>query len=336
MTNKQVFVSYASPDRDTAYSVVDFLEKNNISCFIAPRDVDPGKAFASNLMAAIEQCQAIVLIASDSMNNSEHVLNEVDVVVAKKKRLIPFFIEDFEMNDDFRYYLGRTHRIIAYPDQTSSYFSKLYETLLDLIPKKTKPKEEPSVPKKDSSVSLNTTTVFEYIPDRGIMVNPEDHQRNVSFRTDTFISMFSGIFDSVEELAGADKAKKIFYETGYVCGQNFARRLNSQWEFAEKSSSFESKLKKWCEFDSNVGWGKFSVTIDIDEESEHLEGKLKISECFIVDRMKGKEICNFVRGYCDGVIETLLSVRVNLECVTCPLKNKFKTECVFKITLLDE
>jgi hypothetical protein len=33
-----IFVSYASPDRDAAFRIVAFLEQNGIRCWVAPRD----------------------------------------------------------------------------------------------------------------------------------------------------------------------------------------------------------------------------------------------------------------------------------------------------------
>lgn len=156
-------------------------KKRGVSCFIVPRDVKPGMPYASYLMHAIENCSDIILVASDAMNNSNHVLNEVDVIVAKKKTLIPFFIEDFELNDDFRYYLGRTQRIIAYPELSSAYYEKLYDVLFPLLPQKVSLQSSEDEIKNNTSVSANKSTVFQYLPERGIMISPEDNQRNVSF-----------------------------------------------------------------------------------------------------------------------------------------------------------
>ena len=38
----------------------------------------------------------------------------------------------------------------------------------------------------------------------------------------------------------------------------------------------------------------------------------------------------------DGVIETLLGVKVELICRTCPLKNRFKNACVFDILIKED
>ncbi len=333
--SRDIFVSYTTPDKRVADEVVSFFEGQGISCFIAPRDVDPGKPYAANLMQAINESHVVILIASASINTSEHVLNEVEAIVNKKKPLIPFFIEDFVMSDELCYYLSRTQRIVAYPDPVSSYYGKLLTAAKPHLPK-VEAAEKTVDTATMAAQPTNTTTVFEYIASRGIMINPEDRQRNVSFRTDTFINMLGGIFDNVVTLSGLDKARAIFRETGYTAGRNFAQRLNSSWEFGDGgTASIASKLRKWCEFDSNVGWGRFDVNVTVDEETGDFDGELTINECFIVDRKEKKEICEFIRGYCEGVIETLLCVRVRLECIECPMKNRFKSICRFRILLID-
>lgn len=328
---KEVFVSYTSSDKEVAYKLVSYLEGRNISCFIAPRDVDPGKAYAANLMQAIDHCSVVILIASRAINASEHVLNEVDVIIEKKKPLLPVFIEDFEMNDDYRYYLGRKQWVIAYPESIDTHYSKIYNDMEPYLPKKSEPVAKKTVAEDNADVLQKTKTIFEYIPDRGIMINPEDHQRNVSFRTDTFINMMGGIYEKVAEIAGEESACEIFFNSGYVSGKNFADRINSQWDTGYTLTELKRKLAKWCEFDSAVGWGHFSADIDYSEESG-LSGQLIINEAFVVDKTNKRKVCNFIRGYCTGVIENLLgSGEVELVCRKCPLESRFKVSCVFDI-----
>lgn len=327
---KKIFISYSSQDKTIAYQLMEYLEKNDISCFIAPRDIDGGKPYASALIDAIDKSSAVLLIASKAINESEHVLNEVDVIFEKKKTLLPVFIEDFELIDDYRYYLGRKHWIIAYPDNPQVYFSDILNEVSKYIPTTLRVKEPNPV--KNEREDLSKTTVFDYYPERGIMVNPKDHQRNVSFRTDTFVSMMGGIYEKVESLAGSEEAENIFFESGYVSGKNFAERINNQWDTGYSFEDIKMKINKWCEFDSAVGWGHFSSNLFIDEENDCLNGKICINEPFIVDHKKKRKICSFIRGYSSGVVETLLnSVEVELTCVECPLKSKFKTRCVFEL-----
>lgn len=328
--DKQVFVSYTTPDKGHAYDLVEYLEKGGISCFIAPRDIDPGKPYAKNIMSAIENCEFAVLICSDAVNKSEHVLNEVDVIVEKNKHLIPFFLEEFEMSDDFRYYTGRKQRILAYPDEPQKYYRKLLETI---APDKIFDEKKTQTISDDKQIKdENRKTIFEYIPERGIMINPEDMQRNVSFRTDTLISMFSEIYQDMREKISDTEASEIFFKSGYSSGANFAKRLNDQW--SNSYANFQDKLSKWCEFDSNVGWGRFSVNLDVDVDRGTLSGTLSINECFIIDKHSKCKICSFIRGYCNAVIEVLCDgIDIELECQSCPMTNKFKSECVMSINM---
>lgn len=331
---KDVFVSYTTADKEIAYQIVEFLEKNNIQCFVAPRDIDPGTPYASNLTRAISETNASILVASKAINASNHVLNELDIMVAQNKMILPYFIEDFEMNDDYRYYLGRTQRIIAYPNAVESYYPKIIDAIAPILPKNIKIEQKPAEQKSENPLE-RMQKVFDYIPDRGIMINPEDHQRNVSFRTDTFINMFGGIYEEVVKLSSKEQVDKIFHDSGYTSGQSFAQRLNANWDQAQNVVLYEEKLRKWCAFDSEVGWGKFDIDVDINEETGDFKGQLTISESFIVDNKNKREICQFMKGYCEGVIETLLEVKVKLNCLVCPLKNRFKTTCVFEIEICE-
>lgn len=329
---KDVFVSYTSNDTDYAFLIVKYLEQRGINCFIAPRDIDPGRAYAANLMRALEDCKAVVLIASSNINNSEHVLNEVDVIVEKKKPILPVFIEEFDLNDDFRYYLGRKQWILAYPNDFNTYLVKIMDSIIEHIPNK----KSIEFALESGVVNQKTKTTFDYIPDRGIMINPEDHQRNVSFRSDTLNNMMGGIFEEVKNISNIETAEKMFFSCGYLSGKSFADRINNQWDTGHTFDELNKKLIKWCHFDSNVGWGKFYINVCYDEQ-DFIIGTLTINEAILVDKSQKRRTCQFVKGYCTGVIETLLDfLDVSLECVECPLKNRFNSHCIFNIKVKEQ
>lgn len=328
---KDVFISYTTADKEFAYDLVDFLEKNKVKCYIAPRDVEKGKAYASCLMKAIDECKVVLLVSSNAINASEHVLNEVDVIVDRKKPLLPVVIEDFQLNDDFRYYIGRRQWVVAYPGDPRSFFSSILDELLQYLPREVAV-EETKVEDVIERTDPSKTTIFDFYPERGIMINPKDHQRNVSFRTDTFVNMMRGIYEKIEAVSNSEEAEKAFFDSGYVSGKNFAEKIEEQWNIGFTFEDIKFKFNKWCEFDSSVGWGHFNSSISIDEQNDVLTGTISISEPFIVDYKKKTKICGFIRGYCTGVAETLFnSVEVDLVCKECPLKSKFKTKCVFEI-----
>lgn len=330
---KEVFISYTSADKECAFEIVEYLESAGINCFIAPRNIKPGRPYASNIMDAITECKVAVLISSSHINESEHVLNEVDVIFSKRKSIIPFFLENFQLNDDFRYYIGRKQNIMAYPEDRKSYYPKLLEAIDPEVAIQNDMGESREINKINQRTSRQT--IFEYIPERGIMINPEDHQRNVSFRTDTLINMLGGIYQNIAENLGRKTTSDIFYRAGYVSGKNFARRLCDKWN--NESISIEKKLVKWCQFDSCVGWGKFDIKVEIDEENGNIEGELTVNECFIVDKRSNCKICTFIKGYCESIIETICGeIEIELKCIECPMKNKLKTACVLHIKMKEE
>ena len=329
---KDIFISYTTNDKAVADSLVAYLEGMGFGCFIAPRDIDPGRNYGANIVSAIEDCKLVVLIASHSINESEHCHNEVDVIVDRKKPILPVVIEEFDLDDDYRYYLGRKQQIIAFPEKIEKYYAKILDGVEMYCPRKP---AKVAIKEEASEEDLGATkTVFEYIPERGIMINPEDHQRNVSFRNDTLINLMGGIYEKVAGFVDEKTAEDIFYSSGYAGGRNFGERIKNQWNLGGSFEDIKKKLDKWCKFDSAVGWGRFTAELNYDEEADCLTGVLKISEAFIVDKVGKRKICGFIRGYCTGVIETLLDLPgIELVCKECPLKSMFKNACVFEFNI---
>lgn len=113
---KYVFISYSSGDKGTVDELYVFLQNHGIRCWMAPYSIQPGKSFAMAINDAIqsESCAAFVLIMSANSNRSEHARNEVNLAVNYKKPIIAFRLNnDFALNGEFAYNLGRRHWIDA-------------------------------------------------------------------------------------------------------------------------------------------------------------------------------------------------------------------------------
>lgn len=331
---KLVFISHArEADGKKADRIAEYLESHGIGCFIAPRDITKGASYAPKLVAGIDAATVVLLIGTPAIVGREHILNEIEIAVNKHKTIVQFVIEDYTPSDDLVYYISRKQKLIAPTGDYEAFLPTLENELRITLGLPEKPAGEGA---KDFS-DKTKYKVFQYLSDRGIMINPSDQHRNVSFRSDTFVTMFGRIYDSVARLTDPASAEGIFYDCGCQSGYNFGRRLQSSWD--EKNEylpdSPQEKLAKWCEFDSNVGWGKFDCNISIDPENDSLEGKLTVSECFLVDKSPAhRPVCAFIRGYCEAVIGVLLGdVEVKLTCASCPLVKKFKNVCEFDVSL---
>ena len=111
-----VFISYSTKDKAIADVVCNTLENNGIHCWIAPRNIQPGKPYAREIINGIASSKALLLIYTSNSNSAEHVINEVDAAFNAKKTIIPFLVEDVTMNPELVYYLARKHWLVAYPD----------------------------------------------------------------------------------------------------------------------------------------------------------------------------------------------------------------------------
>ncbi|MDR2571759.1 MAG: toll/interleukin-1 receptor domain-containing protein [Oscillospiraceae bacterium] len=129
-----VFISYNSNDKQLADALCHAVENEGIKCWIAPRDVTGGIAFAEEIINAIDKCGLLVLIASANVKNSHHVLNEIHAAVDKSKIIIPFKTDDDDLTDAYHYYIGKTHWIEAFPNPQEA-FSELIVTIAHLLEK---------------------------------------------------------------------------------------------------------------------------------------------------------------------------------------------------------
>ncbi len=111
MSDPFLFVSHVSEDRGSAAEVVSELERRGIQCWIAPRDVRPGKPYDDEIAAAIDACAAMLLIFSERCNESEYIRREITVAGEARKLVIPFRIEEAQPKRGLRIRLADLHWI---------------------------------------------------------------------------------------------------------------------------------------------------------------------------------------------------------------------------------
>ena len=62
-----VFISHSTKDKAVSDAVCAALENAGIRCWIAPRDVLPGRSFPGEITRGIETSKAMVLVFSNGM-----------------------------------------------------------------------------------------------------------------------------------------------------------------------------------------------------------------------------------------------------------------------------
>src|SRR5579862_1258563 len=107
----RVFLSYASPDAAAANQVCEFLESHGVPCWMAPRDVKPGAAYADAIVRAINESSALVLVLSAAAMASEHVSREVERAASKHKPVVAFRVDGANLSAELEYFLSRSQWI---------------------------------------------------------------------------------------------------------------------------------------------------------------------------------------------------------------------------------
>jgi len=126
------FISYCSEDKKIADAVCGTLEANKIRCWIAPRDVGPGRTWSSAIVEAIGESAVMVVIFSKHSNASPQVLREIERAVNKGVAIIPFRVEDVVPSKDLEYFISSCHWLDAMNPPLEKHIGDLATAILAL------------------------------------------------------------------------------------------------------------------------------------------------------------------------------------------------------------
>lgn len=111
----QVFLSHSSRDAAIAGQICERLERSGVQCFIAPRDIRPGKEYAEEIINGLDESAAMVLLMSQSANSSPHVLREVEHAVSGGTPILVYKIEEVALSKSMEYFLMAHQWVNAKP-----------------------------------------------------------------------------------------------------------------------------------------------------------------------------------------------------------------------------
>lgn len=131
-----VFISYATDDRETAERVRAALEADQIRCWMAPRDIPPGAPYEEAIVDAISTSPVLVLVLSANSNRSEHVLNEIRCAFAEGSptKVIPFRVEEVNYSKRLFYYLGSVQWVNAAEPPLEGHLGRLVNYVRARLP----------------------------------------------------------------------------------------------------------------------------------------------------------------------------------------------------------
>jgi hypothetical protein len=101
----EVFISYSSADEQSARRVREKLKDADIDSWFAPLDILSG-SWPKEIVEAVRDCKAALLILSERSNASEEVYREIALAAHYRKQLVVFKIEDVKkIAGDLEYFL---------------------------------------------------------------------------------------------------------------------------------------------------------------------------------------------------------------------------------------
>jgi adenylate cyclase len=126
---RRVFISYAAPDVALAEKVCSALEAAGFPCWIAPRDVQAGEAYAAAIVEAISACRLMVLVLTKSAIHSRHVFREIERASSKDHQVLSIRMDTAELPPELEYFLSAEQWLDASGGPVERIFPALIEAV---------------------------------------------------------------------------------------------------------------------------------------------------------------------------------------------------------------
>lgn len=161
-TQYDVFISYSTDDKMAADATCAALESNGVRCWIAPRDILPGRIWGEAIISGIECSSLMVLLYSARSNDSSQVMREVERAVAKRIPIITLRLEDIIPSKTLEYFISSAHWLDALTPPLTQHLVRLSEAVKILLSQQGAPaaltpqftSPESNIPRKTFAVTI--------------------------------------------------------------------------------------------------------------------------------------------------------------------------------------
>jgi adenylate cyclase len=106
-----IFISYSRQDTSKAMELADRLRTRGIEVWIDQTDIGAAASWSKEIVRAIDECKAFVVLLSSNSMASVNVAREVGVASEAGKPMLPVALEDIKLSDDLRYHLSGIQRV---------------------------------------------------------------------------------------------------------------------------------------------------------------------------------------------------------------------------------
>ena len=107
----EVFISYASQNRDRILDLVERLNGAGVSVWIDQMGIEGAAMWSQQIVAAIRDCKVLILAISKHSASSENVVKELALASEGRKRILPVFVEEADIPETMAYQLAGIQRV---------------------------------------------------------------------------------------------------------------------------------------------------------------------------------------------------------------------------------
>ncbi len=140
-----IFISHCTADKEQAEAIREACEASGLTCWIAPRDITAGTAWADAIVDGITGATMVLLVHSEAANLSPMVRREIDAAAATHKIIVPVRIDTALPQQGMQFYLSSTHWFDAQPP-LEPHLPRLVETVTRLLKPADGSAPAPSIP----------------------------------------------------------------------------------------------------------------------------------------------------------------------------------------------
>ena len=122
---KRVFISHSKEDKNIADFICNSLERENVGCWIAPRDIPYGDDWAGDITKAISKSKLFLFLFSENSNKSRQCPKEVNLADNVGVPIICVSIDNAEMNPTLKYHLSLVQGVYLNTSDLTSYIDNI-------------------------------------------------------------------------------------------------------------------------------------------------------------------------------------------------------------------
>jgi adenylate cyclase len=101
-----IFISYSSKDRIQADQLIELLGSAGLSVWIDKSGIEVATSWSKEIVQAINECKAFVVLLSPNSLLSNNVIKEVSLASEKRKKILPLDLEPVQLSEDLEYQLA--------------------------------------------------------------------------------------------------------------------------------------------------------------------------------------------------------------------------------------